>query len=338
MWIKSAIAGLVALGCQATPYPRVDLTTAKDNRPHLREASGVARDGDSLLFVGDEAPGTYYAYALQPSDRPANAGDVLSKFVVDSSNLVAHSLFSSGVLDLEGIALLGPGRPVAVSERLRALVSPEGLVAEYPGAMTEIGNRGLEGVAVRLIGGDSARIAVLWEGGFPERRVPMQVDALPGFLTTAFRPVICVHTMSMRVRSTDLLQPCRNASELIQLDVPTPPDTTQRFRAPDLVWLPDAKGFLVLLSSQNATSSASVTYRYKWLQKFDAAGRRMGDGFNLCGVLPDPVRTGRTGNVEGLGWYEDGKSVVLVNDFAGPATVVILSIDPWPPAATATAC
>ena len=325
------LAVLVLWGCQATTSRTTPSGVAPKPNVELREASGIARDGDRLLFVGDGTPGVFYSYALHTSDKPTGSGPILSQFTVARDHLTVYRLGNPDALDLEGIALLRPEYPLLVSERMRALLSSDRLVAEYPASMSEVGNRGLEGIAVRQDSDSTARIAVLWEGGFLERRdVPGQLDALPRLLETPLSPLVCVHTVPVNLQRSVTDEPCRDRAAMIELDVPIPPDSAQRFRAPDLVWLPDGNGFLVLLSSQNATSSSRIEYKYKWLQRFDLSGRRLGGAFNLCSVLPDPVRAGRAGNVEGLGWYELGKSVVLVNDHREPATVVILAVDPWP--------
>jgi hypothetical protein len=279
----------------------------------------------------------YYAYGMQPSDRPRGDGPILSQFRVDADHLVAHSFSSADILDLEGIALLTIGTPLGISERQRSLVSRAGVIAQYPASMSELGNRGLEGVAIRRASDSAAEVAVVWEGGFPERRVPRQLDQLAGFLTSPLQPMICVHSIGLSLVPEANREPCRDGNGLVSLALPNPPDSSQRFRVPDLVWLPNGKGFLALLSSQNATSSAHVEYKYKWLQKFDRTGRPVGIRINLCSILPAPLRNGRSGNVEGLSWYDEGKSVVLVNDFSGPATVVILAVEPWP-TTTSEAC
>jgi hypothetical protein len=81
-------------------------------------------------------------------------------------------------------------------------------------------------------------------------------------------------------------------------------------------------------------------FRYKWLQKFAVSGEPIGEPVNLCddGFLPKNVRSGRGGNYEGLGWYEPGKSLILVNDHREAATVVIVSVDPWPRTDKLIAC
>ena len=127
----------------------------------LREASGVARDGNRLLFAGDGTPDTYFAYELQVADFPKPPGPVLGQFTVDSAHVTTHALGLPLAIDLEGIALVGPGRPFLVSERTRSLVSPGRILAEYPDAFDELGNRGIEGLAVRREGDSIAVVATM---------------------------------------------------------------------------------------------------------------------------------------------------------------------------------
>lgn len=270
---------------------------------------------------------------------------MLSSFTIEPGRLTAHRILTSAPLDLEGIALLD-SHPVAVSETMRSLLSPTGVVAQYPSRLGEIGNRGIEGVATRRASDTTVEVAVLWEGGFLERRdLAMQLATVTTLLESALRPVICVHTVVLAAsQSGELLHPCGPDADLIELQVPLPPDppdpeeAPQRFRAPDLVWLPGGSGFLVLLASQNPTTAARQAYRYKWLQRFDRQGNVLGPPVNLCPLIPSSVRAGPSGNVEGLAWFDEGESVVLVNDYRGPATVVILSMTNLPPQSLTDIC
>jgi hypothetical protein len=317
---------ILACRPQPRPVPTSSVTTAAAVR--LVEASGLTRDRDSLVLVGDESPEAYYTYGLRPSDYPSGAGPILSFFAVDPSRLTAHRLFTPLALDLEGVALLEAGTPLMISETMRSLLTPDRLVAMYPRRLSELGNRGIEGVAVRIVSDTVAQVVVLWEGGFLERSsVLKQFDAFPGLLDTPLNPVICIHSLPLPIsRMPEAVEPCRSGTDLIELQVPTPPDTLQRFRAPDLVWLPSGEGFLVLLSSQNATTAPKIEYKYKWLQRFDRSGAAVGSPLNLCAILPAAMKAGRSGNIEGISWFEEGKSVLLVNDFGESASVVIVAV------------
>jgi hypothetical protein len=54
------------------------------------------------------------------------------------------------------VDILGDGRIVALSERLRSLISTDDLVVQYDDP--------LAGLAVRRLDADGSQVAVLWEG------------------------------------------------------------------------------------------------------------------------------------------------------------------------------
>ena len=145
--------------------------------------------------------------------------------------------------------------------------------------------------------------------------------------------LLCVHSLP-DVEGSEV---CKRGDGVVPLQVPATPDETQAFRAADLVWGRDGQSIIVLLSS---TSAGDSVFRYKWLQRFSTSGAAIGEPINLCarGYLPARVRSGKDGNFEGLGWFEPGKSLVLINDYSGAATAVILAIDPWLPNDATIAC
>lgn len=113
-----------------------------------------------------------------------------------------------------------------------------------------------------------------------------------------------------RVRDT-------NPADIIVLEVPKPTGQepkAQRFRAPDLVWHRwgtggnKETGFIVLL---NSMSAEPVRFQHLWLQRFDYRGKPVGDPLDLDTVVASELRGF---NWEGLGWYEQGKSLVLIHD------------------------
>ena len=317
------------------------LRTSGGSSPHLLEASGVVRSGNQLFFAADGTPNAYFVYDLQPSDQPRGSGPVLSSIAIDQAHLTEVPLALPLAIDLEGIALLAAGKPVLVSERTHTLLTPGRILADYPDVFDEIGNRGLEGVAVRRLSDTTLQVAALWEGGFLERRrVPreLQTDAV---VNRPLKPLVCVHTIpSDSLRWSVPAAPCPRGVDVVGLNVPAAPDTAQHFRAADLIWWPDGQGFLVLLSSQNATSADTIRYKYKWLQRFDVRGNLVDGPISLCApVIPEALRVKRSGNVEGLGWFEEGKSVIIVNDYEEPATVAILALaGPWPTAVVPFEC
>src|SRR5438034_8562674 len=83
--------------------------------------------------------------------------------------VVRHELGGTPLaIDFESLDVLADGRVVALSERLRSLIGDKGLVLQYDDPLSELGERGLEGLAVRPGLDGSSEIAVLWEGGWIE--------------------------------------------------------------------------------------------------------------------------------------------------------------------------
>lgn len=126
---------------------------------------------------------------------------------------------------------------------------------------------------------------------------------------------------------------------MVALKAPTPPRKNQAFRAADLVWN-NEDTVIVLLSSTN--TDGRYPYGYKWLQKFSVDdGETVGAHLNLCapGILPDGLRDGPSSNLEGMAWYQEGKRLVLVNDFdKGPATAVLIDVQSWPTVGDPASC
>ena len=152
-------------------------------------------------------------------------------------------------------------------------------------------------------------MAVLWEGGYPEYvHLPPPLQRSAG--RAALKPLVVVHTVGSGRQG--LLVPTRDA---VELNVPLPPGEeprAQRFRAPDLVWYrgPNREWeFIVLLSSAN--SAGNREYKHHWLQRFSTEGDRLGEPLDLDETAP---REMRGTNWEGLGWFEAGKSLVVVNE------------------------
>jgi hypothetical protein len=274
----------------------------------IKEASGVIRLNDDLLVVDDSATGAYFRIPLHGSRGPMiplNHPDI---------QYVALSRASLAT-DLEGIDRLADGRLVLLSERLRSLVGEDGVIAEYDKSLAEFAERGLEGVCIRALPDGSSRVAVVWEGGYPERSsLPLPLQNQRDWM--AMQPVVLVHDLKpgakgMTIRISD-------AVNCIRLDVPTPAGQepqAQRFRAPDLVWYrsrsweSDEWGFLVLISSENFVETPQ--YLYHWLQRFDIQGRRFGEPLDLSRYVPAEIQGS---NWEGMGWFEKGRSVVLVHE------------------------
>ncbi len=291
----------------------------------IEEASGVVRQGDRLIIVGDHYPGTYYSCPI---------GTVSSGRIPLGPRLLTRHRIAAGIhgIDLEAVDVLADGRIVILSERLGVLFDANTVVATYGQSVAEFGGRGLEGLAVRDLGGGRSRVAILWEGGYPERgRLPSPVRE--AVRDRALLPQLVVHDLEAGQTGLDLRN--SDASPAVELRVPRPPGSeprAQRFRTPDLVWHrwevngEATWGFLVLLSSEygerpgpeerdaecpRAEDGRPRKYCYKLLQRFDREGMPYGESFDLEAALPEELHTV---NWEGMGWFEPGESLVLVYD------------------------
>ncbi len=308
----------------------------------IREASGIARMGDEILIVGDEDAGTYFRYKLPSGESP----------LIPLKNKLLKNVVWAGlpiVIDQEAIDILADGRVVILSERLRSLMDKNGVVAEYPQMTAESGNRGLEGLAVRKMKDGTSRVAALWEGGYPRYSgLPPAYREKVG--RNAMRPLLLLHDIEdgdrgIRLKEKDLY--------IREFEVPLPPGLepeAQRFRAPALVWHRFERaghrewGLILLLSSEYSLPprAGSVEdcggiypgkkgdrYCMKLLQKFDLDGLPVGDPLNLTQLLPADIADR---NWEGMDWYEEGKSLILIYeedpDKAGFAFVINLP-DRW---------
>jgi hypothetical protein len=231
-------------------------------------------------------------------------------------------------VDLESIDILADGRVALLSERLRSVVAEDGVIAEYDSSFAEVGKRGLEGVASRAIEAGASRVAIVWEGGYPDLlSLPEMMKRRAG--GRPLLPVVMVHDVPPEGR---LGRVARDKVQNFPLDVPRPAGSeprAQRFRAPDIAWTRLAPngdwGLMVLLSSQNG--QPPIRYGNLWLQRFNLQGKRIGEPFDLRTVLPENVREA---NWEGLCWWEEGRSVALVHeaDDKLPAHAFVVQIPP----------
>ncbi len=293
----------------------------------LVEASGLVRKGDELLIVSDDSAGAVFRYKFTGVYK---AGDtaLLTTFTIDTAQ---HQLFTSNKgADLESIDILPNGQTVVLSEQAAALFTKEGLATQYPDSLREVAGRGLEGMSIHTNG----QIVVLWEGGYYSRKnlAGILMDESINFKIPQL-PRFCLHRLPQGLET----EVCRNANSIIDLKVPATPDANQSFRAPDLVWSADGTSLIVLLASLNA---ANDSFKFLWLQEFSISGEPIGDPLNLCdqGYLPAHLRDGPESNIEGLAWFESGKSLVLINDTGRTATAAIISVNPWPDTDKNVAC
>ena len=290
----------------------------------IEEASGITRAGDRLLVVSDHEPGVYYSCPL--------AGATPPRLPIDPTRLARHRISGSAeASDLESIGVLADGRIVLISEDLVALVDADGMVARYDERWAELGGRGVEGLAVRSLPDGSSRVAIGWEGGYPEARfLPRNLrERLRG---RAWRPRVLVHDLAPGQR--DLTVGPDETITDVELLVPEPPGeepAAQRFRLPDLVWHrwpvdgEEQWGFIALLSSGWAEEPPGgseaecpkqdgdrpARYCYRILQRFTRDGRPHGEAFDLEPLFPEATRFA---NWEGLGWFVPGESLVLIYD------------------------
>lgn len=284
--------------------------------PGVAEASGVARKGDRLLVVSDADPGAYYEFNLA-----GIAGPVIQ---MPLASVTRHRLTGDELgVDLEAIDVLADGRIVALSERLRALLSESGIVFQYDDPLSEVGERGLEGLAVRKHSSGSSEVAVLWEGGYVED-AEVQRQVRGRLLDAPFLPVVFTHLIEANQRGMKIK--VETDDELVELKVPVPDSASDgyRFRAPDLVWHKwrtnegvDVDGFIVLLNSQlRSPQPNKPMFGPCWLQRFDRQGNAVGSRLDLGAVAMDLAQNDSllSANWEGLGWYEEGKTLVLVHD------------------------
>jgi hypothetical protein len=233
--------------------------TNKDQSIIVQEASGIARLEDKLIMVGDDADGKYFELKLEGQEGPIIPIDPskVKEIILPGAELA---------MDLEGIDILADGRIALLSEQLRCLVAKESIksddyvvIAEYDRTLTELGNRGLEGLAVLKLEDGSSQVAVLWEGGYPEYyAVPLQLRDQVGRFP--LNPVVVVH----KIRNGEMAGLVHQPLKYITLNVPKPigdVPLAQRFRATDLVWHDwhdkegggdMVQGFIVLLSSENS--------------------------------------------------------------------------------------
>jgi hypothetical protein len=186
------------------------------------------------------------------------------------------------------------------------LISDGGLVWEYGDSFSEVGTRGLEGVAVMPLSDGSSQVAVVWEGGHIRGSdVPRGIRQLDGL---AADPQVFIH----RIRAGAKWDPMmRDSGTTVTLHVsqPSKPTRATAFRVPDLVWHKASSGDLEFIAILNSFDSLR-------LQRFSAStGEALGEPLDLGTIasIPDSVRKLKP-NWEGLGWFEDGRSLILIDD------------------------
>ena len=149
-------------------------------------ASGVTRKGNNFLIVSDAAPGTYFSFDISGEREPLIR---LSPQKVIRQEFPGMTL----AIDFESVDVLADERVVGLSERLRSLIEEGGLVLHYDDPQCELGERRLEGLAVRPGADGVSEVAVLWEGGWIEDGdVQPQVRRRLG---NSFLPIVVTHAI-----------------------------------------------------------------------------------------------------------------------------------------------
>jgi hypothetical protein len=276
-------------------------------KDQIVEASGVARRGDYLYIVDDSVGGICFRVRL-PASPPRMMS--LNSLGPDRIKLAGGRL----AIDLEGIDFLADGRLAVISERTRTLIGEDDTLVEYDHPFSEFAKRGMEGVTARPIADQGSRVAVVWEGGYPDYpSVPVPLRSWIG--RRAIAPFVLIHDLKRNAQNARIRLP--DAVAAFEVLVPLPPGReplAQRFRISDLAWTRlgatgDEWGLIVLMSSQNSTEN--VAYQYHWLHRINLKGRLVGRPIDI-----DAIATGasRGANWEGLGWFEPGKKLVLVHE------------------------
>lgn len=289
----------------------------------LYEASGVYYDGAQFLIVDNEEDRTLFSLKLADLSPPK----------VVKIEAVFHSRLGDDAEDLEAIGKLADGRIVVLSEDNQALVSKDGIVAKYSKDFKEARKVGLEGLALKHLSGGDTQVAVVYEGGYMNRKGSgSKVYDVPR------QPKVLVHIIKKDEVIGDIY-PSQHA--VIALDVPYPdeglqPPKAQRYRVPDIVWdetdcaSATNSTFIALLSSRDSPrdKDKDADYKYKCLHRFDINGRRIGEPLYLSTFNLD-----NRINWEGLAWVVPGKSLVLVGEKSRGEypTLAIVDVSNWTP-------
>ncbi|WP_422104464.1 hypothetical protein [Winogradskyella sp.] len=274
----------------------------------IHEASGVARLNDTLYIVSDNTNGEYYKYSLR------GLGSSIRLVLDDTTKLKKENLeFGKLELDLESIAILG-NKVAVVSERNRSLLLKNSVLKTYPETFTEFANRGIEGLAIKTIDQSKGNyeIAAIWEGGYPNKE-----DISIGLGCYDFNKSMSPYIIIDVIKSNKMTKSTRIIElkmDEINKDIDEKSKDyiepfANRLRAPDLVWYKD--GFIVLLSSETGLpEKADKKFKYKFLQRFDIYGNPIGEPLDLKNELDKDINL----NWEGLGWFVQDKSLILIND------------------------
>lgn len=277
-------------------------TQEQADGPKHFEASGVIRRGRELLLVHDEVDDAYFR--LLPSFH-VGTGTFKAKGPVR-----VPFLGRTKAKDLESIAL-GSGGIYVLSEARSALIGEDASLYLYRDEDLR-GGRGLEGLAIRRPIDGAESVAVLFEGGYLKGVEP--TDAGPAFAL----PFVITHRLPSEGEFLDQSEDITARKVVLQLDkLLGSIAKKQRFRAPDLVWFeaPDGSWSWIVLLSSDAPPDKKEKHSYLWLQRFSEYGVPFGEPFDVAAWLKGGDRKGKDhGDWEGLGWWKEGLTFVMVED------------------------
>ncbi|MAT50064.1 MAG: hypothetical protein CMK32_02640 [Porticoccaceae bacterium] len=290
-------------------------TLVADEAVRRREYSGIAEIDGHLTIVDDQVNGQLIR--LQATIDPSQ--DVALVPVTETGRT---SLKQNLATDLESVGVLADGRVVALSERLRCLIDQQGRVIQYPEIYNEIGNRGLEGLAIRAEGRNS-QIAVCWEGGYLQPN-DVALELRNRLMGVALHPVVLMHKLSADARPVEMKGV---PAYTVRLDSPV---EGYRFRMPDLEWIQMPSGDWGLIGLVSAENPRATKNRFRFhrlvLLKPDHSEKTLvsvGAPIELSELL------GELGNAnwEGICWWNDHTIVLCYDSFPpGPPRIAVINL------------
>lgn len=278
------------------------------------EASGVARMGDEVLFVDDNVPGVvFHSTIVEAWGETALSDTDLRRDAFAGASLAS---------DLESLVVID-GDVLILSEDLHQVLDRNGPRYTYAARYGEVGNRGMEGLAVRTGAQGTLRAAALWEGGYLRLR-DLPPELRPLLAEVPLAPEVVLHVMPPAGSSVEQKhdESARSFALLVgEIEGGPPLPDPERYRGSDLVWNQGPDGnfeLIVLLSSLSPYGRGERTFTNVILQRFDLQGHPRGAPFDVRGWLrANRLASIADANWEGLCWWDPGKSLCLVNDAGG---------------------
>lgn len=250
----------------------------------VNDASGVFVSKNELLIVGNRDNRKYFRYPLKVIPAVSKVRRLEDDYEESSVDKRGEDLEDIGPLNGEYVALSEENAEIVGKQKV--LIKYQSKSKEWPVVEDDDG-RGLEGLAIWERDKDSSDIAVSWEGGHGRS------------------PRIYIHSVSHKAVATKNPIPVDvSSAKRIKLATSSLRKLTgQRgsFRVPALVFSPDGKNLIVLLSQSGN----------KWLMRFDRVGNPIGGIRTLSSLGLSSEDLDR--NWEGLAWWGPDK-LVLVSD------------------------